>query len=284
MKPWATSSFVSYQLLKEVGFEMEVSTQELTSLSPSKATPMGLEARQGASLALPSAGEPLNPMPLNGAKPCRHWRREIHPATEQEWGNPRVPVVDAEGTPLMPCAPAKARMLIKEGKARPKWSKPGIFYLQLNHKVKANNQILAVGVDAGSKYEAISVVGRKHTVLNIMLEAVNWVKDAIKQRRQMRRARRYRKTRRRACRGDNRHPKGRVPPSTKARWDAKLRITNQLKKILPISYAVVEDVKAVTKRGCRRWNISFSPIEAGKQYFYSMLKDMHALKGVGFLG
>lgn len=174
----------------------------------------------------------------------------------------------------MPCGPAKARILIKEGKAKPKWSKLGTFYIQLSYAVKLRNQILAVGVDPGSKYEAISVLGKEETVLNIMSEAVDWVKKALKQRRQMRRARRYRKTRRRMCRGDNRHPKGRIPPSTKARWNAKLRIISQLKKILPISHVVVEDIKAVTKKGYKRWNINFSPIETGKQYFYSALKAM----------
>jgi hypothetical protein len=105
-----------------------------------------------------------------------------------------------------------------------------------------------------------------------MHEAVDWVKKALEQRRRMRRARRYRKTRRRKPRGDNRRSKGRVPPSTKARWDAKLRIIAQLKKIMPISNAVVEDVKAVTKKACRGWNGNFSPIEVGKRYFYSKLK------------
>jgi len=36
--------------------------------------------------------------------------------------------------------------------------------------------MLAVGADPGSKFEAVSVVGSKDTVLNIMLEAVDWVK------------------------------------------------------------------------------------------------------------
>jgi hypothetical protein len=186
----------------------------------------------------------------------------------------RVPVIDVDGKPLMPCTPARARLLLKKGKAVARWSKLGIFYIQLKYKVESGSQILAVGVDPGSKYEAISVVGTRHTVLNIMSEAVDWVKKSLEQRGQMRRARRYRKTRRRACRGDNRHPKGRVPPSTRARWDAKLRIICQLKKILPLSHVVVEDIRATTKRGQRKWNSNFSPIEAGKRYFYSELKSM----------
>ncbi|MGC8935784.1 MAG: RRXRR domain-containing protein [Candidatus Methanomethylicaceae archaeon] len=251
---------------------MVVPTKELTSLSPSGTTPTGLEARQGTSLALPSAGEPLNPTPLRLSS-VGFGEGKSNPGFRPGGPNRlRVPVVDARGMPLMPCTPARARLLLKKGKAVARWCKLGIFYLHLKYAVEPKNQMLAVGVDPGSKYEAVSVVGSKDTVLNMMLEAVDWVKKALEQRRQMRRLRRYRKTRRRACRGDNRHPEGRIPPSTKARWDAKLRVITQLKRMLPISCVVVEDIKAATKKGYGRWNSNFSPIETGKQYFYSSLR------------
>jgi len=251
--------------------------QKLTSLSPSGTTPMGLEARQGASLALPPAGEPLNPTTSTKASlsPVGFGEGKSNPGFRP--GEPnrlRVPVVDAKGAPLMPCTPARARLLLKKGKASARWNKLGVFYLQLKYAVEPKNQMLAVGVDPGSKFEAVSVAGSKDTVLNIMHEAVDWVKKALEQRRQMRRARRHRKIRCRKCRGDNRRREGKVPPSTKARWDAKLRIIAQLKRIMPISRAVVEDVKAVTRKACRRWNGNFSPIEVGKRYFYSKLKAM----------
>jgi hypothetical protein len=252
--------------------------QELTSLSPPGTTPAGLaQARQGASLALPSAGEPLNPTAGIKASlsPAGFGEGKSNPGFRPGGPNRlRVPVVDARGMPLMPCKPARARLLLKKGKALARRNKLGVFYIKLKYAVEPKNQILAVGVDPGSRYEAISVVGTKETVLNIMSEAVDWVKKALEQRRQMRRARRYRKTRRRECRGDNRHPEGRIPPSTKARWDAKLRIITQLKRIMPISHAAVEDIRAVTKNSCRGWNGNFSPIEVGKQYFYSALKAM----------
>jgi hypothetical protein len=174
----------------------------------------------------------------------------------------------------MPCTPARARILLKKGKAVARWNKLGIFYIKLKYSVEPNNQMLAVGVDPGSKFEAESVVGTRDTVVNIMHEAVDWVKDALEQRRQMRRARRYRKTRHRKCRRNRRRKEGWIPPSTKARWDAKLRIITQLKKIIPISHAVVEDVRAESKKGSKRWNSSFSPVEVGKQYFYSQLRAM----------
>lgn len=159
---------------------MAVSRQQLTSLSPEVGTTsIGLEERPDASLVWTPSAEPLDAKPLNEAKPSGHWRREMHPAEkEREMGNrvSRVPVVDVEGTPLMPCTPVKARILIKQGKARARWNKLGIFYVQLNYKLKPNNQTLALGIDPSSKFEGFSVVGKKDTVFNIMSETVGWVK------------------------------------------------------------------------------------------------------------
>jgi hypothetical protein len=251
--------------------------QVLTSLSAyPKGTTLGkLQGRPDASLVRTSP-----PEPLNGTPPRR--RLSFPGIGEGKTVNPapgdaivsRVPVVSANGTPLMPCKPAKARKLLESGKAVKKWNKLGIFYVQLTfNPSKPVHQPLAIGVDPGSKFEGFSVVGTEDTVLNIMSEAVDWVQKTLEQRRQMRRARRYRKTRRRECRGDNRlRNRDFLPPSTKARWDAKLRILSQLKKILPVSHVVVEDIKARTMKGSRAWNKNFSPIETGKQYFYSELK------------
>lgn len=173
----------------------------------------------------------------------------------------------------MPCRPARARFFIKRGKAVPKWSKLGVFYVQLTYEVEPGNQVLALGVDPGSRFEGFSVVGRRHTVLNVMSEAVTHVGKAVEQRRRMRRARRYRKTRCRPKRFDNRS-KDSLPPSTRARWEAKLRIIEQMLRILPVSHIVVEDVKTGTKKGKRRWNEGFSPVQVGKEHFYRGLREL----------
>ena len=250
--------------------------QTLTSLSPLGATCMELEARQGTSLTLPSAGEPLNPMLT-----CKGELNSVHIGEgkhdfDGEAAIGRIPVISANGTPLMACNPAKARKLLRDDKAVKKWSKLGIFCIQLTfNPEQLKSQLIAVGVDSGSKFEGMSVVGTSDTVLNIMSEATSWVKRALKQRRQMRKARRYRNTRRRECRFDNRlSGKNWLSPSTKARWDAKLRIISQLKRIMPISKVVVEDIRAKTRKGSKKWNTNFSPLEVGKQYFYSKLRGM----------
>ncbi len=175
----------------------------------------------------------------------------------------------------MPCTPAKARHLFKCGTAKPKWNKLGLLTVQLTYEQDPTNQPLVVGIDPGSKFEGFSVVGSKETVLNLMVEAPDHVKKAVEVRRTMRRARRFR-TWRRPTRFQNRlNQKKRIPPSTRSRWEAKARIVAQLKKVLPLTDAIVEDVQAVTRPGKKRkWNASFSPVQVGKEHLYGLLRAM----------
>jgi len=186
----------------------------------------------------------------------------------------RVPVLDSKRRPLMPCTPKRARHLLNKGKACAYWNKLGVFCIILKREVEPANQPIAVGIDPGSKWEGWSVVGTKDTVLNGMSEAPKHVKDAVEVRKNMRRARRHRLWRREARFNNRQRNKTSLPPSTQARWGAKLRILAQLKKILPISDAVVEDVKASSKKRCKRWNSNFSPIEHGKNWFYDEVKKL----------
>lgn len=173
----------------------------------------------------------------------------------------------------MPCTPPKARMLLKEGKAKAKRNKLGLFYLQLTYDQQPALQSLVVGIDPGSKWEGFSVVGTKETVLNVMVEAPTHVKEAVKTRRTMRRARRCRKWRR-PCRSNNRLTgKKRLPPSTCSRWQAKARIVKHLTGILPVTGVVVEDVQASTRKG-KRWSTAFSPVQVGKMHLYRLLTNM----------
>lgn len=185
-----------------------------------------------------------------------------------------VPVVDINQKPLMPTTPNRAKTWIKSGKATPFWKK-GLFCVRLNVEPSDRKvQTVAVGIDPGSKKEAFTVKSEVHTYLNIQADAVTWVKDALKTRREMRRARRFRTT---PCRKPRfNRAKGGLSPSTKARWQWKLRICNWLKKMYPITDFVVEDIKASTK-GRRRWDASFSPLEVGKAWFYEYLKGLGTL-------
>jgi len=258
---------------------MVVATQVLTSLSSEEILQelrlVGYKNVGDASLVPSSSAEPLNVMSLIIERLSLPGIGEGKLDSGRETAIGRIPVVSRSGLPLMPCRPTKARKLLEQGKAIKKRNKLGIFYLQLEFDPKHPvTQPLAIGIDPGTKFEGFSVAGTEETVLNIMSKAVDWVKKAVAQRRVMRRARRYRKTRRRKCKENRRNNETFLPPSTKARWDAKLRIVRQLCKILPLQYAAVEDVKATTRKNQRRWNRNFSPLEVGKQYFYSELEKL----------
>lgn len=105
-----------------------------------------------------------------------------------------VPVVDSKNRPLMPTTPSRAKRWIKAGKATPFWKK-GVFCVRLNVEPSLQHrQPIAVGIDPGSKREAFTVKSQAHTYLNIQTHAVDWVKDHVEVRRNMRRARRFRNT------------------------------------------------------------------------------------------
>lgn len=181
-----------------------------------------------------------------------------------------VPVVSAIGKPLMPCHAARARELLRKGQAIRGFDR-GLFYIRLLDREDGETQPIAIGIDPGSKKEALTVKSAAHTYLNIQADAVTWVSDAEVISTQMRRGRRGRKTPYRQCRPNRHVGQRRLPPSTRARWGWKLRQCQWLTRYYPITIFVVEDVAATTKKGQRRWNTSFSPLEVGKQWFYTEL-------------
>lgn len=156
----------------------------------------------------------------------------------------KVPVVHIDGTPLMPCSPSKARKLLNNGGAIKKWTKTGVFYIQLTTPTSKNTQSLVLGFDPGAKYDGFCVASEQQMQSSGMLVVDNRIVKKMEQRRNMRRARRFRKTRRRPARFDNRKkPEGWLPPSIKAKVDMRIQFFEHLLAIYPISSATVEDVK-----------------------------------------
>lgn len=186
-----------------------------------------------------------------------------------------VPVVNLDNQPLMPTTIRRARRWIASKSATPFWKK-GVFCVRLNFQTQEQKQPIAVAVDPGSKKEGFTIKSEAHTFLNIQADAVTWVKDAVETRRQMRRARRNRKT---PCRQPRfNKSKGGISPSTKSRWQWKLRLINWLKRLFPITHHGVEDIKAKTKEQ-PKWDGCFSPLEVGKKWFYSKLENLTLIQG-----
>lgn len=173
----------------------------------------------------------------------------------------------------MPTTPMRAARWIKSGKATPFWRK-GIFCVRLNVEPSDRQmQPIAVGIDPGTKREGYTVKSKAHTYLNQQFHTVDWVRDAEELSTAARHTRRGRKTpyRKHRC---NRKRGMSLPPSTKARWQFKVRIVKVLAAIFPISGIGIEDIKAVTKKGCKIWNTTFSPLQVGKHWCYHELEKI----------
>jgi hypothetical protein len=189
-----------------------------------------------------------------------------------------VPVFDIDGkTPLMPTTSGRARRWIESGKATPFWQK-GIFCVRLNQEPSDNKkQVIAIGVDPGSKKEGFTIKSASHTYLNIQADAVTWVKKHIEVRKMMRHSRRLRNTPYRKRRFNRSKSVDFLAPSTKARWQWKLRICNWLSKLYPIEVYIVEEVRALFKKGKKLWNEMFAPLIVGRDWFYSKLSELGKL-------
>ena len=183
-----------------------------------------------------------------------------------------VPVKSQEGEQLMPTTPVRAAMMIKCGDATPYWDN-GIFCIRLNREPSGRyKQEVVVGVDPGSKKEGFTVKSKSHTYLNVQADAYNKVGKKVEKRRELRRGRRSRKCPNRKNRTNRLANKERIPAGTRVRWEWKLRILKWLSKLYPITHVCVEDIKARSIKRARKWNSSFSPLEVGKQWFYTEIQ------------
>jgi len=184
----------------------------------------------------------------------------------------KISVVGKDGTPLTPCTPAKARKLLGGGVAEKKWSKLGIFYIQMRVETREYTPDVCLELDPGAKFDGVAVVSKVGVLQTGMLELPKGITKRLEQRRNQRRARRSRKCRRRPKRFYNRKRKeGWIAPSQKAKVDFRLKVIVELGKIYPINKAVVEDVRF--NHYWKRWGKYFSTVEIGKTTLYEILTD-----------
>ena len=147
-------------------------------------------------------------------------------------------VLSAQGKPLMPCSPGKARRLLRAGKAKVISRCP--FTIKLLFGSTGYVQFITAGMDTGSKHIGCAAVANGQVVYQTQIEVRNDVSGKMEQRAMYRRTRRSRKTRYRPARFDNRGKVGKVAPSIKSKVDSHLREKKFVESILPISEWKVE--------------------------------------------
>ena len=147
-------------------------------------------------------------------------------------------VIDLEGTPLIPTCEARARLLLKQGKAKVYSVMP--FTIQLNRIVDNVVGEFKVGIDDGAKRVGISVAHDDKVVFAGTIKLRQDVSKKMLQRSQYRRTRRSRNLRHRQARFLNLGKKGWISPTIKQKKDSILRVIDYLKKQLNIVECVIE--------------------------------------------
>jgi len=158
----------------------------------------------------------------------------------------KVAVIDQNNKPLAPTSGARARLLLKKGKAAVFRRFP--FTLILKREVE-NPTIpdLRLKIDPGSKTTGIAIVNQESGEVAFAAEINHRgqsIKSSLDSRRAIRRSRRNRKTRYRRARFDNRtRPKRWLAPSLKSRVDNVETWTKRLSRFYPISGIAMELIR-----------------------------------------
>jgi 5-methylcytosine-specific restriction endonuclease McrA len=161
-------------------------------------------------------------------------------------------VLDKNKQPLMTCHPARARQMLREGKAAIFRKYP--FTIILKEREGGITQSLQVKIDPGSKTTGIAVVavfkrGKCVIWAAELSHRGQQIRNALLSRKQSRRSRRSRKTRYRQARFLNRRkPQGWLPPSLQSRVHNIWTWVKRLNGFTPITNLALELTRFDTQK------------------------------------
>jgi hypothetical protein len=249
----------------------------------------GLQALQDAPLILNPAEEPLNSMsienssnvnsPADGSMSVSHWGSGCNIRKDARMsGKQSVFVLDVDGKPLTPCKPSKARKLLKGKQAKPIWNKFGLFGIQMLVETRKKTPKTVFGIDFGTKFEGYVVLAGKENNLSVMWKLPDKKKlvKKLEERRQLRRARRWRTCRRKECRSNNRKKDDFIAPSQFLMVQSRLKAIKEFFRCYPIIDVALEDVRFNHRN--KRWGKNFSTVEIGKKKIYDWIKERACLQ------
>ena len=151
-----------------------------------------------------------------------------------------VYVLDMEGKPLMPTERhGKVRRLLRDGLAHVVRLQP--FTIQLDYESTTYKQEVSLGIDAGSVHIGVSVTTEKKELFAAEVVLRTDIVKKLASRLELRRGRRFRKTRYRKPRFDNRRRKeGWLAPSVRNKVESHLKVIGLVYFILPVSKTTIE--------------------------------------------
>ena len=173
---------------------------------------------------------------------------------EENSGVTRVFVIGKNRTPLMPCHPARARQLLKSGRARIHKLYP--FAIRLTDRKDGDTQPVVFKTDPGATTTGLALNRQENnnpttqTVLHLseLTHRGAQIRDSMTQRLGYRRRRRNTNLRYRAPRFSNRKRKeGWLPPSLQSRVDNIVSWYRRYAQLVPITSIEIESVRFDTQ-------------------------------------
>lgn len=196
--------------------------------------------------------------------------------------NLRVYVLNMRGEPLMPTTPRKARILLRDGKAKVARRTP--FTIQLTIATGENKQPITLGVDAGSKVIGLSASSEEEELFSAEMQIRNDIVDLLSTRRQIRLARRNR-LRYRPARFNNRKKyDGWLAPSILNKINAHIVAVERVHRILPIT-SIIAEVASFDIQKIKNPDIQGKEYQQGDQLGfwnvreYVLFRDGHKCQG-----
>lgn len=236
-----------------------------------------LQERQDTPLVLSSSGnaspDVSNDLSEDTKLSCHWGSGNTVNSDSSHVGNHTVFVLGIDGKPLTPTTPAKARKLLKGGKAKKVWSKFNTFGIQMLEQTRTETPKTTLGYDPGGKFEGLSVVcGKENNLSNKLdLPDKNNIVRKMEERSRLRRTRRQRNCRRRPARFNNRNRKGYIAPSQMVIICSRLKILREYLRIYPIQKVAMEDVNFNHSK--YRYGKYFSTVEIGKNIIRQFFRD-----------
>lgn len=178
----------------------------------------------------------------------------------------RVPVINMRGKPLMPTRPRKARMLVKQGKA--KVTKRTPFVIQLTMPTGETKQAITLGIDSGYSTVGFSAVTKDKELMSGELTLRKRVPKLIEQKKGYRRTRRSKLWYREPRFNNRTRKEGWLPPSSQNKLDTHIKLIAKLKSFLPVTKTIIEVATFDTQKMC-------NPEISGIEYQQGELQGYH---------
>ncbi|MBT9145374.1 MAG: hypothetical protein DDT42_01245 [candidate division WS2 bacterium] len=175
---------------------------------------------------------------LQGSKTSSNNSDENQLPKERQNTSVSVYMLNMRGKPLMPTTPRKARILLKQGKAKVVQRTP--FTIQLKYPTGETKQPITFGIDAGYSKIGFSATTEKQELISGELILRTDVSKKLTEKQMYRKNRRSKLWHRKPRFNNRKRDKGWLAPSIKHKLDSHIRLIQKIKGILPVTNIVVE--------------------------------------------